>query len=144
MKRTGPKAQTAVHDPLGITYLYHPNEKATAISVCLENHERQVETTVKQCMGYMDHVTLNLKNNISMAAVFLHIEYAIARTWHIGLLYKLSKLKFSTSLIKLIRSLLSQRKLGVSVKGEKSTPRDIQAGMPQGSILSPTLWNIYK
>jgi hypothetical protein len=52
-------------------------------------------------------------------------------------------LKFSAILIKLISSFLSQRKFRVSVKGEMSMPRDIQAGVPQGSILSPTLYSVY-
>jgi hypothetical protein len=41
---------------------------------------------------------------MSTAAVFLDIEKAFDTTWHPGLLYKLSKLQFSTSLIKLIGS----------------------------------------
>lgn len=35
VKSARPKAPTAVHGPLGITY--HPNEKAEAIADCLEN-----------------------------------------------------------------------------------------------------------
>jgi hypothetical protein len=41
------------------------------------------------------------------AAVFLDIEKAFDKTWHIGMLYKLSTLQFSISLIKLIGSFLS-------------------------------------
>jgi hypothetical protein len=52
-------------------------------------------------------------------------------------------MEFSTNLIKLIISFLSQRKFGVSVKGEMSAPRDIKARVPQGSALSPTLYNLY-
>jgi retron-type reverse transcriptase len=78
-----------------------------------------------------------------MAAVFLDIENAFDTTWHSGLLYKLSKLEFSASLIKLISSFLSQGKFRVSVEGKMSTPREMRAGVPQGSILSPTLYNIY-
>jgi hypothetical protein len=29
------------------------------------------------------------------------------------------------------------------VEGEMSTPRKMQAGLPQGSVLSPTLYNMY-
>jgi hypothetical protein len=63
MKRDGPKSPTAVHGPLGITY--QPNEEANAIAYCLENqlpshvlcdenHERQVETTVKALLASAD------------------------------------------------------------------------------------------
>jgi hypothetical protein len=80
---------------------------------------------------------------MSTAAIFLYIEKAFATTWHSGLLYKLTELEFPTSLIKLISSFLSQRKFRVSVEGEMSTPRRMQAGVPQGFVLSPTLYNIY-
>jgi hypothetical protein len=52
-------------------------------------------------------------------------------------------MEFSIKLIKLISSFHSQRKLRVSVEGEMSKQRDIKAGMPQGSILYPTLYNLY-
>jgi hypothetical protein len=71
---------------------------------------------------------------MSTAAVFLDIEKDFDKIWHLGFLYKLSKLRFSISLVKLISSFLSQRKFKVSVEGEMSTPRDIQAGLPQGSV----------
>jgi hypothetical protein len=77
------------------------------------------------------------------AAVFLYIEKSFDTTWHSGLLFKLLKLEFSINLIKLLGSFLSQRKFRVSVKGEMSTPRVIKAGVPQGSVLSPTLFKIY-
>jgi hypothetical protein len=52
-------------------------------------------------------------------------------------------MKFSASLIKLISSFLSNRKFSVSVEGEMSTPRIMKVGVPQGSVLSPTLLNMY-
>jgi hypothetical protein len=97
-------------------------------------------------MRLPDHVTLNFNNNnISMAAVFLDIEEAFDTTWHSGLLYKIrvSKLELSTSLIKPISSFLSERKFSVTVEGEISMPRDMRAGVPHGSVLFPTLYNVY-
>jgi hypothetical protein len=60
-----------------------------------------------QCMRLTDHVTLNFNNNISPAVVLLVIEKSFDTTWHIGLLYKLSTLRFSICLIKLISPFLS-------------------------------------
>jgi hypothetical protein len=87
-------------------------------------------STTLQCMRLTDHVTLNFNNKMST-------------TWHTGLLYKLSKLNFSTRMTKLIDSFLLQRKFRVSVEGEISMPRCMKAGMLQGSVLSPTLYNPY-
>jgi hypothetical protein len=50
----------------------------------------------------------NPNNNMSTAAVTLNIEKAFDTTWQPDLLYKLSKLQFSTKLMKLISSFLLQ------------------------------------
>jgi len=89
------------------------------------------------------NVTLIFNNNVSTAAVFLSIENACDTTWHPGLLYKLSKLHFSSSLIKLISSFLSNRKFKFMVESEMSVPRDIQGGVPQCSVLARILYNLY-
>jgi hypothetical protein len=67
IKKDGPKAPTAVHGQLGITY--HTNEKANAIADCLENnftshdlcdenHERLVETRVQVLLAFVDDIPL--------------------------------------------------------------------------------------
>jgi hypothetical protein len=94
-------------------------------------------------MRLTDHVSLNFNNNMSMAAVFLDIKKATDTTWHPGLLYKLSELQFSTSLVKLIASFLSNRKFKVSVAGGLSSTRKVAAGVPQGSVLAPILYSLY-
>jgi hypothetical protein len=80
---------------------------------------------------------------MSTAAGFLDIEKSFDTTWHPGLIYKLSKLELSTSLIKLFSSFLSQRKFRVSIEGEMFTPMEMKAGVPQSSVLSSTLYNLY-
>jgi hypothetical protein len=95
---------------------------------------RARHSTTLQCMRLADHVTLHFNNNMSTAAVFLDIKKAFDTTWQPGLLYKLSKLQFPIRLIKLIGSFFSQRKFKVLVQGEMSTPRYMQAGVPQGSV----------
>jgi hypothetical protein len=99
--------------------------------------------TTSKRMPLADHVTLNFNNKMSTAAVFLDIENSSDTMWHPGLLYKLSKLNFSTRIIKHVSLFLLQWKFRVSVKGEMSTPRCMQARVPQSSILSPTLYNLY-
>jgi hypothetical protein len=98
--------------------------------------------TTRNLMRLTDHVTLSFNNRMSTAAVFLFIEKAFDTTWHSCLLYKLSKFEFTTRLIQLISSVLSKRKFRVSVEGIMSTPREMQVGVPEGSVLSLTLYNI--
>jgi hypothetical protein len=93
-------------------------------------------------MRLKDHGTLNF-NNMSMATVSLGIEKAFDTIWHPSLLYKQSKLQFSSSLIKRISSFLSNRKFRVMFQGELSMPGDIQAEASQGSVLAPSLYSLY-
>jgi hypothetical protein len=81
-------------------------------------------------MRLTDRVTLNINNNMLTAAVFLNIQNVFDTTWHSGLLYKLLELEFSTSIIKLTASFLTDRKFKFLVKGEFFTPRKIMAGVP--------------
>jgi hypothetical protein len=93
-------------------------------------------------MKLSDHVSLNFNNNMSTSAVFLDIEKA-CDTWHPGLLYKLSVLRFTISLTKLIASFLTNRKFKFSVEGELSSPRKVAAGVPQGYVLAQVLYSLY-
>jgi hypothetical protein len=75
--------------------------------------------------------------------VLLDIEKAFDSVWHDGLIFKLQKLKFSPFLLKMIQSFLEDRQAFVEVNQAKSSFFDIPAGVPQGSVLSPFLFNIY-
>jgi hypothetical protein len=87
-------------------------------------------------MRLADHVTLNFNNNMSMAAVFLDIKKTFHTTWHSSLLYKLSELEFSTSIIKLIASFLTDRNFQVLAEGEFPMPRKIVAGVGSNIVQS--------
>jgi hypothetical protein len=103
---------------------------------------RAVHSTTLQYMRLADRITLNFNSNMSMAVVFLDIEEGLNKTLHSGLIYKLSELEFSTSLIKLIASFLADRKFKVLVESEFPTQRKIEAGVPQGSVLAPVLYSL--
>ena len=74
----------------------------------------------------------------------LDLEKAFDKVWHKGLLYKLSNIPdLPITYLRLITSFLHQRKIFTSVKNEISTTFTPKAGVPQGSILSPLLFNIF-
>jgi hypothetical protein len=56
---------------------------------------------------------------------------------------ELSEFEFSTSLIKLIASFLTDRTFKILIAGEMSTPRKINASVPQGSVLAPILYRLH-
>ena len=71
------------------------------------------------------------------------IEKAFDRVWHAGLLYKMIKLIVPIYLTKVIQGFLLSRIFRVKIGNFLSEPKKIPWGLPQGSALSPTLYNIY-
>ncbi|GFX50123.1 RNA-directed DNA polymerase from mobile element jockey [Trichonephila clavipes] len=63
--------------------------------------------------------------------------------WHDGLTYKMIKLKFPAYLIKIIYNYLHNRAFRVRVNNTFSETGFCQSGTPQGSVLSPYLYNIF-
>ena len=72
-------------------------------------------------------------------AVALDISKAFDRVWHAGLLHKLKSYGISGQMFGLISSFLSNRWLRVVLDGKSSQEYPVNAGVPQGSILGPTL-----
>ena len=75
--------------------------------------------------------------------VALDISKAFDRVWHDGLLHKLKSYGISDQIFGLISSFLSNRRLQVVLDGKSSQEYPVNAGIPQMSILPPTLFLLY-
>ena len=75
--------------------------------------------------------------------VALDISKAFDRVWHANLINKLDAYGFHPNILKLIQNFLTNRYISVSIDGSTSESKLINAGVPQGSVLSPTLFLIY-
>ena len=67
----------------------------------------------------------------------LDISKAFGRVWHASLLHKLKSYGISGQIFGLISSFLSNRRLRVILDGKSSQVYPVNAGVLQGSILSP-------
>ena len=76
-------------------------------------------------------------------AVALDVSKAFDRVWHAGFLHKLKSYGISGQIFGLISSFLSNRRLRVVLDGKSSQEYPVNAGVPQGSILGPTLFLPY-
>jgi hypothetical protein len=74
---------------------------------------------------------------------FFDISQAFDKVWHEGLISKLIDIKLPIYLIKWIESYLKNRSFAVKVEDKTSSLRFIKCGVPQGAVLSPTLFSIY-
>ena len=76
-------------------------------------------------------------------AVALDISKAFDRVWHKSLISKLPSYGFYPSLCAFISSFLSGRSIAAVVEGYRSSSKAINSGVPQGSVLSPTLFLLF-
>ncbi|KAJ8713483.1 hypothetical protein PYW07_013853 [Mythimna separata] len=84
-----------------------------------------------------------LEKNGEGLAVSLDVSKAFDRVWHASLLSTLPAYGISPGLIKWIKDFLSERSLRVVVDGCSSEPMWTNAGVPQGSVLSATLFLLH-
>ena len=95
-------------------------------------------------LSYLTHVwSSSLRNFGESFVVALDISKAFDRVWHKALLAKLPAYSFTPSFCKLISIFLSNRFIYVVVDGATFASFPVSSGVPQGSVLSPTLFLLF-
>lgn len=104
---------------------------------------RHGHSTCQQLKRVVNHIKNGFKLKKSTGLVVLDVEKAFDSIWHNGLIHKLKVLDIPDNLIKLIQSFLFNRSFFVKIKHSFSSIHKIPSGVPQGSSLSPVLYNLY-
>ena len=115
-------------------------------SHCLLSHtqygfrpRRSIEDIVLQLKA---QITTALSSKQYCCVVYLDLQGAFDGVWRHGLLYKLSQLGIKGNLLRWFCSYLQDRTQAVLVHGTTSSSATTTAGVPQGAVLSPTLFNV--
>ena len=90
-----------------------------------------------------DRIARAFNRSGAIQALALDTSKAFDRVWHAGLLCKLKSYVISGHIFALISSFLNNRQHRVFLDGKSSQEYPVNAGVPQGSILGPTLFPLY-
>ena len=101
------------------------------------------DSCINQLLAITHEIYKSFDACLDVRAVFLDISKAFDKVWHQGLLYKLKQNGISGNLLETLTDFLKDRKQRVVLNGQNSSWANIEAGVPQGSILGPLLFLIY-
>lgn len=94
-------------------------------------------------LSIFQEVQNNLTAYVPTLALYVDYRKAFDLVWHSGLIVKLHKLNIPFSLLKIIRSWLSNRTAYIQYGQRSSSVFNVQVGLPQGSRLSPYIFVVY-
>ena len=87
--------------------------------------------------------TKAIRENENLPVVFIDIKAAFDRVWLEGLYYKLYKAGIHGNALRWIMEFTSGRQIRVVAANNESDWHDLYSGVPQGCVLSPTLFLVY-
>ena len=94
---------------------------------------------VNQLLAITHEIFSSFDNNYEVRGVFLDISKASDKVWHEWIIHKLKRNGISGNLLSLF---LRNRKQRVILNGQSSSWANVNAGVPQGSILDSLLFLI--
>ena len=88
-------------------------------------------------------IAQNKSNNGHCQIILRDITKAFDKVWHLGMKFKLLQLNLPLTIEKILCDFLDDRTAQIKINNHTGPKFEIQTGVPQGSVLSPTLFTIY-
>ena len=103
---------------------------------------RKGRSTIEHLVKLTTQVKQQFARRKNIIATFFDVKKAYDQVWHYKLLQKLKTHNKTGGMFDYIKTFLSNRHIQVRVGNTYSEPRDLHMGLPQGSVISPILFNI--
>lgn len=104
---------------------------------------RKFHSTTHALMRLVQDIYNGFNNKEISLVAFIDMEKAFDSVWRDGLLVKMHNLGIRGDIWNWVSNFLSARKARCSLKGNYGPEFDTHVGLPQGSVISPILFNIY-
>lgn len=104
---------------------------------------RPGHSSVHQILRLAEKVAAGFNLRDHTGILYIDVEKAFDKVWHDALLHKMLIVDLKLSTIRIVKSFLSDRTIRTKHGSAISELRDITAGVPQGSVLGPTLYLLY-
>ena len=103
---------------------------------------RQEKSTMDALLIVNNTIRQAIDSNKYCIVVHLDIQGAYDYVWHEGLLFKMIDLGVDRQMMEWTLSYITDRKMRVTLGSCSSDELAVNCGVPQGTVLSPTLFNI--
>ena len=104
---------------------------------------RPGDSTIYQLLSITSTIYENFEKFDETRAIFLDISKAFDKVWHDGVIFKLKSNGIGGNLLNFFQNYLSNRRQRVVLNGQESSWMNLEAGVPQGSVLGPLLFLVY-
>ena len=101
------------------------------------------KSCTSQLLNLTQHIEDGHEESMITGLAFVDLSAAYDMVNHTLLIQKLYNTMLDSQLCRVIQNLLSDQRFYVEMNNERSRWRIQKNGLPQGSVLSPTLFNIY-
>ena len=100
-------------------------------------------STTELLIKLTTQIKLQFSRRKNVLATFFDLRKAYDQIWHAKLIQKLKLFNINGRMLRFLMNFLDNRSIQVRVGNSYSNSKHIDMGLPQGSILSPILFNLF-